>query len=183
MRRICTRSILPLMMLVFTAFAQQSAPQEQHKAEPTEELAKPESDRGGEPLLRQPPLEFRNPDREKLKQRIESALSKESSLSGAQLTLNVSDDAIDITGNANTNRQRLAARRIVQSFAGNMRVRERISVAGASPVPARTGAVTVPGPALPAGAPGPQTKPLEPYAKTPNPDPKKDGDKSENPRL
>jgi hypothetical protein len=169
-------------MLVLAAFAQSSPPEQKTAAQP-EQLAKPESDRGDESLLRQPPLAFRNPDREKLKQRIESALSKESSLSGAQLTLNVSDDAIDISGNATTNRQRLAARRIVQSFAGNMRVRERISVAGASPVPVKTGAVTAPSPALPAGAPGPQAKPRERDANTPHSDPKRDGDKSENPRF
>ncbi len=182
MRRIFSRSIFTSLMLVLAAFAQQSSPPEQRTAGPPEQLAKPESDRGDEPVLRQPPLEFRSPDREKLKQRIEAALRNEASLTGAQLTLNVSDDAIDISGNANTNRQRLAARRIVQSFAGNMRVRERISVAGASPAPVNTGAATAPGPAPPAGIPGP-AKPREPDANRPHPDPKTDGDKSENPRF
>jgi hypothetical protein len=155
------------------------------QAEQTE-IAKPESDRGDEGVLRQQPqaLGFRNPNREQLQQKIHNALRTDPTLQGARFTVNISEDAIDLSGNANTPKQRLTARRIVQSFAGNLRVRERISVAGASPAPGQPdannqlGKETVPGqaPAKPEeDEPAPSTN------RTHN-DPKKDGDKSENPR-
>jgi osmotically-inducible protein OsmY len=122
-------------------------------------------------------LAFSDPDREQLRQRIETALHNEPSLSGTQLTVNISDNAIDLSGNTNTNKQRLAARRIVQSFAGNMRVRERITVASASPAKGSNVAETPP------GTSGAVAKQREQDPNLPHTDPKKDGDKSQNPRL
>jgi hypothetical protein len=181
----------------------QPAPAQPQTQQPTtpsqpvseEELAKPESDRGDEGLLRQQPQQFgfRDPNRDQLKQKIENALRNDPTLRGAQIVLNIGADTIDVSGNADNSKQRVAARRIVQSFAGNLRVRERISVAGASPTPAPApNAATN----LPAGAPGLQApSPAQPQppaqrdvdppaqnANRPHSDPKKDGDKSENPR-
>lgn len=68
-----------------------------------------------------------------VRQRIEAALSNDPSLRGTAFSLNVTDDTIEITGVANSGRDRTAARRIVQSFAGNLRVKDRITVAGAAP--------------------------------------------------
>lgn len=68
-----------------------------------------------------------------VRQRIESALHAEPSLSGTAFTINVTDDTIDISGVANSGKERTAARRIVQSFAGNLRVKDRITVAGVAP--------------------------------------------------
>ena len=68
-----------------------------------------------------------------VRQRIEAALSSEPSLRGTAFNLNVTDDTIEITGVANSGRDRTAARRIVQSFAGNLRVKDRMTVAGAAP--------------------------------------------------
>jgi hypothetical protein len=78
-------------------------------------------------------LQLVQPDAAQLRARIENALRREPSLSNTTIMLNISDDTIDITGNANTPKERLTARRIVQSFAGNRRVRERIAVAGIAP--------------------------------------------------
>lgn len=68
-----------------------------------------------------------------VRQRIEAALQSDPSLKGAAFTINVTDDTVEITGVANNGRERTAARRIVQSFAGNLRVKDRISVAGVAP--------------------------------------------------
>ncbi len=68
-----------------------------------------------------------------VRQRIESALATEPSLKGAAFTINVTDDTVEISGVANNGRERTAARRIVQSFAGNLRVKDRITVAGVTP--------------------------------------------------
>ena len=78
-------------------------------------------------------LQLVQPDAQELRSRIEAALQREPSLNGANIVLNISDSSIDISGNANTPRQRLTARRIVQSFAGNRKVTERITVAGMTP--------------------------------------------------
>jgi hypothetical protein len=68
-----------------------------------------------------------------VRQRIETALQSDPALKGTAFNLNVTDDTIEITGVANNGRDRTAARRIVQSFAGNLRVKDRITVAGAAP--------------------------------------------------
>ncbi|MEO6120284.1 MAG: BON domain-containing protein [Terriglobales bacterium] len=68
-----------------------------------------------------------------VRQRIEAALSNDPTLRGTAFNLNVTDDTIEITGVANSGRDRTAARRIVQSFAGNLRVKDRITVTGAAP--------------------------------------------------
>ncbi|MEO5936055.1 MAG: BON domain-containing protein [Terriglobales bacterium] len=68
-----------------------------------------------------------------VRQRIEAALTNDPTLRGTAFSLNVTDDTIEITGVANSGRDRTAARRIVQSFAGNLRVKDRITVSGSAP--------------------------------------------------
>lgn len=127
------------------------------------------------------------PSANELRAKIEAALRREPSLSNTSISLNISDDTIDITGNANSPKERLAARRIVQSFAGNRKVRERINVAGVS----RSNDESVPtGTPRPANQPSARTAPSTPpkpdEADDPNrpkSDPAKQGDASGTPRL
>ena len=72
-------------------------------------------------------------DVDAVRQRIESALANDPNLKGTAFTINVTDDTVEISGVAENGRERTAARRIVQSFAGNLRVRDRITVAGVTP--------------------------------------------------
>lgn len=72
-------------------------------------------------------------DVDAVRQRIESALANDPTLKGSAFTINVTDDTVEITGVANNGRERTAARRIVQSFSGNLRVKDRITVAGVTP--------------------------------------------------
>jgi hypothetical protein len=125
------------------------------------------------------------PSANELRAKIEAALRREPSLSNANISLNISDDMIDITGNANSPKERLAARRIVQSFAGNRKVRERINVAGVG----RTNDEAQAGTPRPAHQPSAQTAPSTPpkpdEADNPNrpkSDPAKQGDASGTPR-
>lgn len=126
------------------------------------------------------------PGADELRAKIEAALRREPSLSNTNISLNISDDTIDISGNANSPKERLAARRIVQSFAGNRKVRERINVAGVG----RPTDESVPaGTPRPANQPGAQTAPSTPpkpdEADNPNrpkTDPAKQGDASGTPR-
>jgi len=131
-----------------------------------------------------PALQMSNPDVKQLRERIMTALKNNAQLGRANFSVNISDDAHDLTGNADTARERQIARRIVQSFAGNRKVIERISVAGAAPQTATQSSQQV---AMPENAPGAQKSEANPESKAadlnkPVTDPKKDGDKSEKPR-
>lgn len=68
-----------------------------------------------------------------VRQRIESALASDPALHGTAFSVNITDDTVEVTGVANNGRERTAARRIVQSFSGNLRVKDRITVAGVTP--------------------------------------------------
>lgn len=127
------------------------------------------------------------PSANELRAKIEAALRREPSLSNTTISLNISDDTIDITGNANSPKERLAARRIVQSFAGNRKVRERINVAGVS----RPNDESVPaGTPRPAAQPSARTAPSTPPKpdeaddqNRPKSDPATQGDASGKPRF
>ena len=158
-------------------------------ADPTQTpVDKPESAVGGtQPLAPQPQalpeasrnqdagaLQLVQPDAQELRSRIDAALQREPSLNGANIVLNISDNSIDISGNANTPRQRLTARRIVQSFAGNRKVTERITVAGMAPRQEN------PQTMVPQHAPATADKPAT--ENRPKSDPEKQGDASGKPR-
>jgi hypothetical protein len=139
-----------------------TTPQARPAGSEATDVDKPESAVGGTTARPTPPqalpsesanqnagaLQLVQPNAEELRNRIETALRREPSLSSTNIVLNISDDTIDITGNANTPKERITARRIVQSFAGNRRVRERITVAGitrAEPQQDQIGAPNGPG--------------------------------------
>lgn len=126
------------------------------------------------------------PSANELRAKIEAALRREPSLSNTNISLNISDDTIDITGNANSPKERLAARRIVQSFAGNRKVRERINVAGVSRPNDESLPASTPRPAnQPSTRTAPSTPPKPDEAEDPNrpkSDPAKQGDASGTPR-
>jgi hypothetical protein len=114
---------------------------------------------------------------EQLHQRIDAALHSEPTLSGSNLTVNVSDDAIDLSGTVNSSKERLTARRIVQSFAGNRRVRERVTVGGGG---ARNANPNPPPNGKEQNAPGEKSEVQN--ANRPITDPARHGDQSEEPR-
>lgn len=65
-----------------------------------------------------------------LQAKIESALHSEPTLSGSNLAVNVTDDAIIVTGTVASGKDRTTASRIVQSFGENRKVKEKINVTG-----------------------------------------------------
>ncbi|HUQ50432.1 MAG TPA: BON domain-containing protein [Terriglobales bacterium] len=125
-------------------------------------------------------------DTEGVRQRIENALRSDSTLSATSFTVNVTDDTVEISGVANNGKERVSARRIAQSFAGNLRVRDRITVAGA---PAPPSSETLPQSDKPSDKP--QTEALDSpeveaqkkaKANKPKAEPTRKGDQSEDPR-
>jgi BON domain len=69
------------------------------------------------------------PDGE-LQSQIQNALSKEPTLSGDTINVNVSSDAIEVTGSVATAREKQTATRIIQSYAGNKKVVSHLSITG-----------------------------------------------------
>jgi len=67
-----------------------------------------------------------------LESQIQNALGKDPTLIRDSVRVAVSEEAVELTGNVATSRERLTATRIAQSYAGSKRVVSRITVA-ASP--------------------------------------------------
>lgn len=67
-----------------------------------------------------------------LQSQIQNALSKEPTLANDHLDVSVSDDQIELSGAVTTAREKLSAQRIVQSYAGNRKVKDQVKVSGHS---------------------------------------------------
>ncbi len=65
-----------------------------------------------------------------LQTQIQNALQQEPTLSSCNLTTNVTDDAIQLSGTCPTGKEKQTAVRMAQSFAANRRVVDRITVTG-----------------------------------------------------
>src|SRR5262245_56991836 len=103
MRTLLSRSIVTAIVFTGWLYAQSAQAPPEKTPPPVNQVAKPEADRAAEPA-RQPTLSFSDPNREQLRQHIEAALHNEPSLSGTQLTVNISDNSIDLSGNTSTNK-------------------------------------------------------------------------------
>jgi BON domain len=65
-----------------------------------------------------------------LQSQIQNALSKEPTLSGDMVNVNVTAEAIDVTGSVATAREKQTTTRIIQSYAGNKKVVNHLTVSG-----------------------------------------------------
>jgi osmotically-inducible protein OsmY len=65
-----------------------------------------------------------------LQGKIENALKAEPTLSSSSLVVNVSGDSIELSGSVPSGKEKQTAKRIAQSFAGNRKVSDRITVTG-----------------------------------------------------
>ncbi|HEU4414935.1 MAG TPA: BON domain-containing protein [Candidatus Angelobacter sp.] len=65
-----------------------------------------------------------------LESQIQNALSKEPTLTGDSAHATVSGDTIELAGKVNTSKEKLTAARIVQSYAGNKKVVNHLTVGG-----------------------------------------------------
>jgi len=65
-----------------------------------------------------------------LQVKIGSALKSEPTLSTSNVLVNVSGDTIELSGSVPSGKEKITARRIAQSFAGNRKVVDRITVTG-----------------------------------------------------
>jgi len=67
-----------------------------------------------------------------LQSQIQNALQSEPTLHNDSVSVNVTDSTIELGGNVQTSKEKQTARRIASSFAGNRRVKDRITVSGKS---------------------------------------------------
>ena len=65
-----------------------------------------------------------------LQGQIQNALQSEPTLHNDNLSVNVNDNTIELSGNVQTSKEKETARRIASSFAGNRRVKDRVTVSG-----------------------------------------------------
>ena len=71
-------------------------------------------------------------DSASLKGQLDQAYQSEPSLSGSSIQVDVTDSAIQLTGSVPTGKEKTTAKRIAQSYAGNRRVVEKLTVTGKS---------------------------------------------------
>jgi hypothetical protein len=70
-----------------------------------------------------------------LQSQIQSALSKEPTLAGDSARATVSGDTIELAGTVGTNKEKVTATRIVQSYAGSKKLVNKLTVGGRSEKP------------------------------------------------
>jgi len=71
-------------------------------------------------------------DSSTLQTQIQNALKNEPTLANDNINVNVTDSTIELTGTANSKKERQAAKRIAQSFANNRKVQDHVTVTGSS---------------------------------------------------
>ena len=67
-----------------------------------------------------------------LQSQIQSALTKEPTLAGDSAHANVSGDTIELAGTVGTNKEKITATRIVQSYAGSKKLVNKLTISGRS---------------------------------------------------
>ncbi len=73
-----------------------------------------------------------------LKGQLESAFQAEPTLTGSNIQVNVSDTTVELTGTVPTGKEKITAKRIAQSYAGNRKVIDKMTVTGRGTGPAAT---------------------------------------------
>jgi osmotically-inducible protein OsmY len=135
----------------------------------------------------QPAFGLSKVDTASLASRINSALKSNPALANNNVMVNIGDQGVEVTGTVDTGKEKLTAMRIAQSYAGNFKVVDRITLAGQTPANAQNAQqqqasqpprTTRNNPA--ANVPGNQVLPTSTANQAR--DPKNAGDKSTNPR-
>jgi osmotically-inducible protein OsmY len=122
-----------------------------------------------------------------LASKINTALKNDPTLSNNNVMVNVSDQGVEVTGSVDTGKEKLTAMRIAQSYAGNFKVVDRLTLAGRAPAPNGQQNASQSPQTNGAGTPPPNVAgntvlPTGTAQNTPVRDPKTAGDKSSNPR-
>src|SRR5947209_6443140 len=66
---------------------------------------------------------------------IQDALKKDPTLSNANITVSVTDDAVELNGTVASNDEKKAAKKIAKSYAGNRKIKDSLTVSEGSKMP------------------------------------------------
>lgn len=102
------------------------------KPVPAPQQQKPEGQSPSLPQGSAPAPSSNVADSASLKGQLDQAYQSEPSLSGSSIQVDVSDTAIQLTGSVPTGKEKTTAKRIAQSYAGNRKVVEKLTVTGKS---------------------------------------------------
>jgi hypothetical protein len=119
-----------------------------------------------------------------LQSQIQNALQNEPTLHNDSLSVNVTDNTIELGGAVQTGKEKQTAHRIASSFAGNRRVKDRITVSGHGTAASSPNSSTL-GSNPASNSSNPQTNQNNPSNNLQNPsakNPATNGDASANPR-
>ncbi len=92
-----------------------------------------------------PPGSFGVTPSSELKSQLDNAYQSEPTLSGANIQTNVTDTTVELSGTVPTGKEKTTAKRIAQSYSGNRKVVDRLTVTGRgtpNAQPAPSGATT-----------------------------------------
>jgi osmotically-inducible protein OsmY len=121
-----------------------------------------------------------------LASKINTALKNDPTLAKNNVMVNVSDQGVEVTGSVDTGKEKVTAMRIAQSYAGNFKVVDRLTLAGRAPAPNVPRQTPTPTEANSSTPPSPRNvvgnQVLPPNTAQNTRDPKTAGDKSNNPR-
>jgi len=95
---------------------------------PLSAMQPPQSIPNGFPTTPVPPLGNQNDSA--LQSQIENALGNEPALSSSHITVNVTAESIDLTGTLGSSKDKQAAERIAQSFDGNRKLNDNLTLTG-----------------------------------------------------
>jgi osmotically-inducible protein OsmY len=121
-----------------------------------------------------------------LQKQIDAALKKEPTLANSNVNVMVTDTTVELSGSVSSGKEKQTAKRIAQSFAGNRRVVDRVTVTGrgANAPSGSTGTSDMNRPNGTSGTSNPSSTTPEPNkGTTPRSNPQTQGDQSSTPRL
>jgi hypothetical protein len=116
-----------------------------------------------------------------LQKQIQDAMQNEPTLHNDNVNVSVTDTTIELSGTVQNGKEKETARRIASSFAGNRRVKDRMTLTGKSAPPANPNSSSLGN--NPASSPTNPANATNPNAQNPNANtPATNGDASPNPR-
>ena len=117
-----TSLMLSFLLAATIAFAQ--SPQ-QNSSQQSNAGQNPNLPQGSAPLGNLNPV-----DSSTLKDQLDQAYQSEPSLTGSNIQVNVTDTSVELSGSVPAGKDKTTAKRIAQSYAGNRKVVEKLSVSG-----------------------------------------------------
>ena len=119
-----------------TPSSTQTSPEQQKPASQPVQQPQAQQPKGQSPMLPQgeAPLPSSNvADSASLQQQLDQAYQSEPSLNGSSIKVSVTDSEVQLAGSVPTGKEKITAKRIAQSYAGDRKVVDKVTVGGTTP--------------------------------------------------